>query len=375
VEGAAESAPDAMAAPPVEAAPQVDRWLVSWERAQQRVGEDLERRAFPGAVLAVGTRDQEPRFAAFGRQEWTESSPAVSADTTVYDLASLTKAVATTTAVMLLVQDGKIDLDQPVQRFLPHFQGQFKERVTFRHLLTHSSGLPAGTRLNGNSPGEVLQRLQRTRIPVPPGVQVVYSDIGFVVLGAAVERAAGEPMPAFLRRRVWEPLGMSRTRFLPGPDCMDCAPTLHLERGSRVPYRGQPADLTARRLGGITGQAGLFSTARDLARFAAMVANGGELDGVRIFTPETVREILRQQPGGGNRTLGWAAYCPGEEKEPDAACNAPVAYGHTGYTGTSLFVDPRSGHWQVLLSNRTYLARAPSRIGALRADLWQAFAE
>jgi CubicO group peptidase (beta-lactamase class C family) len=345
------------------------------ERAFARVQAGRDEYVYPGAALALGVRDRVHRIGAVGRQEWVESSEPVSADSTLYDLASLSKAVATTTAVMLLVDDGVIDLDQPVQRFLPDFQGQFKERVTFRHLLTHTSGLPAGTRLNGRTPAEVLRRLQRTLIPVPPGAQMVYSDIGFVVLWAAAERAAREPLPALLRRRVWEPLGMTRTRFLPGTECLACAPSLHLERGPRVPYRGQPADFTARRLGGITGNAGLFSTAHDLARFAAMMANGGELDGVRILSEAAVGEMLRQQPGAGNRSLGWHAYCPVEERASSEACLEPVAYGHTGFTGTAMLVDPQSGRWMVLLSNRTYLARAPDKIGALRAELWQALAE
>jgi serine-type D-Ala-D-Ala carboxypeptidase len=344
-------------------------------RVQEHVSGALEQRAFPGAGWAVGVRDQLHGAGAAGRHEWSEQSAPVSADSTLYDLASLTKAVATTTAVMLLVEDGKFDLDQPVQRFLPNFQGQFKERVTFRHLLTHTSGLPAGTRLNGRTPDEVLRRLQGTLIPVPPGTQTVYSDIGFAVLWAAASQAAGEPLPAMLRRRVWEPLGMTQTRFVPGAGCEKCAPTLHLERGARTPYRGMPADMTARRLGGIAGNAGLFSTTADLARFAAMMASGGELDGVRILSGESVGEILRQQPGAGDRTLGWEAYCPAEEKRRHDPCALPVAYGHTGYTGTSLFVDPQSGRWAVLLSNRTYLPRSANRMRELRAGLWNALAE
>jgi serine-type D-Ala-D-Ala carboxypeptidase len=364
--------PPAFAAAPGSSASAVS--AAAWDRARARVGADLERQAFPGAVLGVGGAGALRGLVGFGRHEWVESSTAISADSTLYDLASLTKAVATTTAVLLLVEGGKLGLDDPVQRYLPGFQGQFKERVTIRHLLTHTSGLPAGTRLNGRTPAEVLQRLQRTLIPVPPGSQVVYSDIGFVILWAAAERAAGEPLPAFLRRRVWIPLGMTQTRFVPGADCSACAPTLHLERGSREPYRGQPADHTARRLGGIAGNAGLFSTGHDLARFAMMIANGGELDGVRILSEASVRELLRQQPGAGDRTLGWQAYCPAEEKSTGSPCERPTAYGHTGYTGTSLFVD-ENGRWMLLLSNRTYLPRAASRIGELRADLWRALAE
>jgi serine-type D-Ala-D-Ala carboxypeptidase len=348
---------------------------LAWGHAEVRLRAEAERKAFPGAAMAAGTRDHVDGIAAVGRHEWAEDSRPISADSTLFDLASLTKAVATTTAVMLLVEDGALSLDDPVQRHLPGFQGQFKERVTIRHLLTHTSGLPAGTRLNGRTPAEVLRRLQRTLIPVPPGTQVVYSDIGFVILWAAAESAAGEPLPRLLQRRVWEPLGMTSTRFAPGGACVHCAPTLHLERGPRIPFRGEPADLTARRLGGIAGSAGLFSNAQDLARFAAMIANGGLLDGARILSEASVREMLRQQPNAGNRTLGWVAFCPEEERTAGSPCERPEAFGHLGFTGTSIHVDPVSGRWVVLLSNRTYLPRARNEIGELRTDIWRALAE
>lgn len=363
--GASDAAPD-------EAA----RAAAAWTRAEARLHLELENSAFPGAALAAGVGARTLGMAAVGRHEWDADAAAVAAESTLFDLASLTKAVATTAAVMLLVEDGVLSLDDPVQRHLPGFEGQYKDRVTLRHLLTHTSGLPAGTRLNGRTPDEVLRRLLRTLIPVPPGTQVVYSDIGFVVLWAAAERAAGEPLPALLRRRVWEPLGMASTRFAPGAECDACAPTLHLERGPREPYRGRPADPTARRLGNVAGNAGLFSTVHDLARFAAMIARGGELDGVRVLSAESVREMLRQQPGAGNRTLGWVAFCPDEDERRRAEpCAEPEGYGHLGYTGTSLQVDPRTGRWMVLLSNRTYLPRAENRLGEVRTALWHELAE
>jgi CubicO group peptidase (beta-lactamase class C family) len=369
---------DAAPEPPIIAAIGAERPTLSpaaWDRMQARVAADMERGAFPGAVLIVGSGPDVLAVSEHGRLEWVDRSAAVSAVSTLYDLASLTKAVATSVAVWLLIEDGRMSLDDPVQRYLPGFQGQYKERVTIRHLLTHTSGLPPGTRLNGRTPEEVLTRIQRTLIPVPPGTEVSYSDVGFAILWAAAERAAGEPLPTLLRRRVWEPLGMESTRFRPGRDCEECAPTLHLEQPPRVPYRGEPADHTARRLGGIAGNAGLFSTAADLARFAGMIAGGGAIDGVRVLSEESVAALLTQADGAGNRTSGWEAYCPDEERRPGAACARPLAFGHTGFTGTSMYVDPRTGRWMVLLTNRTYLPRAPSRIAELRAELWHTLAE
>jgi serine-type D-Ala-D-Ala carboxypeptidase len=325
--------------------------------------------AYPGAVLAVGTGPTVDRITALGKIGWRDASPPVVADSTIYDLASLTKAVATTVAVLLLAQDGTIDLDAPVRRHLPEFEGRWKDDVTWRHLLTHTSGLPPGAAIRGNTPAERGRRILRTLLAVPPGRQVAYSDVGFVALWAAAQRAAGEPLPRMLDRRVWQPLGMHDTHYNPGRDCEWCAPTLRLQTGE--PFRGLPADLMGRQLAGHTGNAGLFSTGPDLARFMAMVGGGGELDGVRILTPESVAELFRQQPGAGRRTLGWTAFCPDEAPDAAIACAAPLAYGHTGWTGTSLWLNPRDGRWTVLLTNRSYeRPNRPAPLDDLRRDLF-----
>jgi serine-type D-Ala-D-Ala carboxypeptidase len=324
--------------------------------------------AYPGGVLAVGRGGRIERLAGIGKIGWRAASPPVVADSTIYDLASLTKAMATTMAVLLLVQDGRIALDEPVRRHLPGFEGRWKDDVTWRHLLTHTSGLPPGAAIRGTSPEERLRRLLRTLLLTPPGRQVEYSDIGYVVLWAAATRAAGEPLPALLRRRVWEPLGMRDTGFAPGTDCDACAPSLRLSTGQ--PFRGLPSDLLARRLGNVAGHAGLFATAPDVARFTAMIAGGGELDGVRILDAALVGELLRQQPGAGRRTLGWTAFCPDEQPRPSQPCARPIAYGHTGWTGTSLQIAPEGGHWVVLLTNRSYeRSERPVPLEMLRRDL------
>lgn len=364
--GETKAVPETIAVAP----PRLDP--VSVSAAEGALREALDDRAFPGAAMAVGIRGRAEREVGVGNVRWSDQAPEVSARETVYDLASLTKLVATTTAVMLLVEDGRIALDDPVQRSLPEYEGVGKERVTWRHLLTHTAGLPAGANIRGSTDRERLRRLLRTRLTQSPGQGVTYTDLGFLVLWAAAERVAGEPLPQLLERRVWRPLGMNDTGFLPGQECEACAPTLLLSTGE--PYRGRPNDLYARRVGGIAGNAGLFSTAHDLGRYAAMLAGGGELDGVRVLRPETVREMLRQQPGTGRRTLGAKAFCPGEPARAELACEAPVAYGHTGWTGTSLWVDPESGVWTVLLTNRTYNVRTPADISGLRWEIFRAAA-
>ena len=338
------------------------------DSANTDVQRAVAERDIPGATLAIGNRGRILETRGYGRVGWKETDEPASPDSTAYDLASLTKAVATTTATLLLVQDGRIKLDDPVQRWLPEFQGKWKERVTWRHLLTHTSGLPPAGKMRGRSPNERLQSLVNTTLNVPPGTDVQYSDVSFIVLWTAAERAAGEPLPSFLERRVWRPLGMNSTSFWPGLECDNCAPTQLLKSGEL--YRGKPSDPTAHKLGIPTGNAGLFSTAHDLARFTAMIANEGSLDGVRILRPAIVRELFTQQSHAGHRTLGWQAFCPAEDPSQQQPCARPIAYGHTGWTGTSLWVDPKRGVWVVILSNRSYNVKCPPSLEELREDVF-----
>lgn len=325
-------------------------------------------RVVPGAVLAIGDSDHVVQTAGYGRVGWKATDTPVSPESTMYDLASLTKAIGTTSAVLLLVQDGKIGLDDPVQRWLPEFQGKWKERVTWRQLLTHTSGLPPAAKLRGSQPSQRLSSVLNTNLNSPPGTGVQYSDVSFIVLWTAAQRAAGEPLPQLLERRVWRPLGMRSTAFWPGEECTRCAPTMLLKSGE--PYRGKPSDPTAHKLGIPSGNAGLFSTADDLGRFTAMIANGGELNGVRIFRKDLVDGLFTQQPGAGHRTLGWEAFCPAEHPTQQQACAKPIAYGHTGWTGTSLWLDPNRGVWVVILSNRSYNVKKPPSLEELREDVF-----
>jgi CubicO group peptidase (beta-lactamase class C family) len=338
--------------------------------AQRVVRDEVARGGFPGGALAVGVRDTTLLEVGVGRTAWGRLAPPVDADETLYDLASLTKAVATTTAVMVLVDDGKMRLDDPIARWLPHFTGRGREKVTVRQVLTHTAGLPAAMPVRdfGSAGDRLFRVVASVDLVDDPGAAVLYSDVGFVLLGLAAGNAAGQPLPAFLRKRVWEPLGMAHTRFEPGIDCPVCAPTLTLNDGS--PFAGKTNDPFSRELGGITGNAGLFSTAHDLGRFAGMLANGGELGGVRIVRESTLRQFRQAQPGAGTRGLGFEVFCREGTVPDEKKCKTPYAYGHTGYTGTSMWIDPESGIWVVLLANRTYLPRAPNHIRAIRRTLY-----
>jgi CubicO group peptidase (beta-lactamase class C family) len=353
--------------------PENHRWFVPQppptESADALVRDAVAQRMVPGATLAIGRGASFIELAGYGRLGWTEHDPLVSADSTIYDVASMTKALATVTAVFLLVQDGKIALDDVVQRRLPAFRGKWKETVTWRHLLTHTSGLRPGARIRGHTAAARLAGVLREPLTTPPGNHVEYSDIGFIVLYTAAERVAGEPLPRFLKRRVWLPLGMRSTSFWPGTACTRCAPTETLRSGK--PYRGEPSDPIAHALGVPTGNAGLFSTAPDVGRFAAMIANGGELNGVRILRPDLVTALAEQVPGAGHRTLGWEAFCQYEHLTQQQPCQKPVAFGHTGWTGTSFWIDAASHSWVVVLSNRTYDVKQPPSLDPLRAAVFE----
>ncbi|MQA90713.1 MAG: serine hydrolase [Gemmatimonas sp.] len=332
-------------------------------RAMSSVEMEVYRGNLPGAAVAVGRWGTTVLERGIGTYDRTPLSPHVHPDHTIYDLASLTKVVATTTAVMLLVEDGMIDLDTPVSNYLPSFSSAPKSWVTIRHLLTHSSGLPAGTGTFPASRWASLQKILDMPLVTSPGERVVYSDLGFVILWLTAEAAYGGSLEQLLVDRVYHPLGMGATRFNPGPACTRCAPT-----DERDGYRGLVHDPIARNLGGIAGNAGLFSTAHDLSRFAAMLVNGGELNGVRVLQKSTIDLFTQRQPGADTRALGWDT--PDDDGHGASGLSiSRSAFGHTGFTGTSLWVDPDRGTWTVLLSNRTYGPRGRNPMRALRREL------
>jgi len=332
-------------------------------QAQHEVAAEVERGAFPGAALAVGRGSRVVLEEGIGRMGW-DGEDAVDPDWTLYDLASLSKVVGTTTAAMLLVEDGKLSLDEPVSSYVPEFTGGGKESVTVRMLLTHSAGLPEGADVYGPTADDALQHALRVPLAYTPGSRALYSDLSMVVLFAVAERAAGEPVYRLLDRRIFTPLSMRSTTYVPGDPCDRCAASIRGNAG----FRGRVHDPIARQLGGFSGNAGLFSTAHDLARFAAMLAGEGELNGVRVLRASTVREFTRRQPGAGTRALGWDTPTGGDSGAAGSRIS-PTAFGHTGYTGTSLWVDPERGTWVVLLANRTYDPQGANRIQALRRSV------
>jgi CubicO group peptidase (beta-lactamase class C family) len=320
--------------------------------------------AFPGAYAVVGNRERILAEYGVGRLDW-KASPSPDAHT-LWDLASLTKVVATTTLVMQLVERGMVDLDAPVRRYLPEWTGANKERVTVRHLLTHTSGLPAFKPYDQQThdPDSLAKLMFATALDTVPGARMVYSDIGAYMLGRLVERLCGQPLDACAQARVFAPLGMTETTFRPPVTLLArIAPTeFDSLRGGLV--RGKVHDERAYYLGGVSAHAGLFGSAHDLARFARMYLNGGTLDGARILTPATIRTFTTLQVS--NRALGW--------QKPDGSNSAghamsADAFGHTGFTGTSIWMDPQRDIFIILLSNRVNPTRANTRINQVRVAL------
>ncbi|HYR31136.1 MAG TPA: serine hydrolase domain-containing protein [Gemmatimonadales bacterium] len=337
--------------------------------------------AFPGAVVAVGRHGRLALLAPVGHYAANDPRPVEPG--TIYDLASLTKVIALTTVCILLVDQGKLDLDAPVQRYVPEFQGPMKDQVTIRHLLTHSGGLAADLPLwdSTRTRAAALRMVDTSPLLSPPGTQFVYSDLSAIVLMQVVERITGRPFDQVLAADVFTPLGMTATRFLPPQSWHDrIAPT---EVDTFFRHRlliGEVHDESAARLGGVSGNAGLFANAPDLARFASwlLAVRAGPLTpghgpGVNPPWPDSalVRRFTTKQdmPPGSSRALGWdtpSGHSSGGSAPP------PDAFGHTGYTGTSIWLYPSQDMFVILLTNRVNPTRTNIRILQVRprvADL------
>jgi len=338
---------------------------------------EVDSGAFPGGVLALGRHGRLALLAPVGHYGVDDSRPVDAG--TLYDIASLTKVVGLTTACMLLVDSGQLDLDAPITRYVPEFRGPMKDHVTVRHLLTHSAGLVADLPLYDSTAtrAAALAAVDTTTLVAPPGTSYTYSDLSAIVLMQAVERVTGKSFDRFLAERVFGPLGMPSTRFLPPPSSRDrVAPTEHDTVFRHRWLRGEVHDESAARLGGVSGNAGLFSNALDLSRFAAMLLNDGAWDTLQLIRAETVAEFTRRQniPAGSTRALGWDT--PSDSGYSSAGAKlSRRSFGHTGYTGTSMWMDPERDLFIVLLTNRVHPTRANTAILRVRASVAELVAE
>jgi CubicO group peptidase (beta-lactamase class C family) len=366
----------------------------SFASAFSLIRQAVADRAFPGASLAVTHSGKLIVLKSFGSFVQKEDSPGAPSrllrqgenfdvkPATVYDLASLTKPVATTTMAMLLYERGLLELDAPVAGTLPEIlevptADPRRREITFRMLLAHSSGLPAYEKLflKATSRTDLLKAAFTTPLAADPGTRAEYSDIGFIILGMALERIAGKPLDRFCQREVFRPLVMIRTTFNPPAKIRGQIPPTADEtsraaktedKSTRSTFRdrivqGGVQDENASVLGGVAGHAGLFSSAEDIARFAHAMLRGGD----PILRPETVSLFTHREslPLGTSRTLGWDT--PSTPSQ-SGKCFGPRSYGHLGYTGTSLWIDPDRELSITLLTNRTWPDCSNTAIKQLR---------
>ncbi|HEX8031985.1 MAG TPA: exo-beta-N-acetylmuramidase NamZ domain-containing protein, partial [Vicinamibacterales bacterium] len=327
----------------------------------------------------VGRADQTLYEKAFGFRATVPAQESMSVDT-IFDLASLTKVVGTTTAVMTLVEEGRIRLNDPVASYLPGFERYGKAGITIRHLMTHVSGLRPDVDLHPWTGYDAAIELAKNEVPTAaPGATFVYSDINFFVLGDIVARVSGQSLDAYLKARVFGPLGMTETGFLPAKTLLPrIAPTERCaeqdawpcKRPDAAPLRGVVHDPTARRMGGIAGHAGLFSTAHDLKIFARMLLGKGKLGTTRVLSAATVAAMTSQQTPPGMtavRGLGWDIDTTFSGNRGDLFPVGP-SYGHTGFTGTSLWIDPTSDSYVIFLSSRLH-PDGTGDVGQLRSRI------
>ncbi|WP_377267126.1 serine hydrolase domain-containing protein [Peterkaempfera sp. SMS 1(5)a] len=350
---------------------------MGWAEAAEVLQRAVADEAVPGAVLVAGIGDGpveagEPRqILACGRTGQPGPQGLMAPDT-VFDLASLTKVVATLPAVLRLADQGALSLDDPVCRHLPAFRGEGKDEVTIRRLLAHSSGLPAHRELDRlpGGPRDRIAAVLAEPLVAAPGSTVCYSDLGFILLGEIVSAVAGVPLEQAVAELVLDPLGMTSTRYRPPADWRPRVAATEAPPGGD-PKVGVVHDENAEALGGVAGHAGLFSTAADVARYLTSCWLAEES---LVLSRAMRAEAVRCQTEGmdGRRGLGWTLR--GDRWDHMSVAWPQTGAGHTGFTGTSVAVDPVSGLWAVLLTNAVHLGRGRSGIIALRRQVHDALA-
>ncbi len=338
--------------------------------------EGIEQRAFPGAAVAVARGNDLLALKALGRFTYDPTSPDIRPDT-IWDLASVTKVVATTAMAMILYERGELDIEMPLEAIVPEFirdnTDPRRAEVTIRMLLAHSSGLPSYYRMYEycHSRQQLIEACYKCELTADPGTRAEYSDIGFVVLGVALERIAGETLDSFCRREVFGPLAMTHTTFNPPAQSRDSIPPTEDDQRFRMRVvQGEVNDENAWVLGGVAGHAGVFSTATDVARFGHCMINGG----TPILRPETVALFTRREssPNGTSRALGWDT--PSQPSQSGKHFS-PRSFGHLGFTGTSLWCDPEKQVTITLLTNRTWPDRQSQKIKQIRPRFHDAVME
>jgi CubicO group peptidase (beta-lactamase class C family) len=332
------------------------------------VRSGIEAGLYPGAVVVIGRRDSVLYTRGYGHFTWNPASPVPDVDSTLWDLASISKVVGTASSALRLVDRGRLDLDAPVRRYLPRFSGGPKNLVTVRMLLDHTSGLksyvPIYLKAHG-SRARAIDLLYAQPLLRPPGDSAEYSDLNALLLGLIVEKVGKMPLDRFAAREVFTPLGMRQTMYRPSARLRRRIVPSGMWRGQPVP--GDVNDQNAVAFGGVAGHAGVFSTGMDLARFAQVWLRGGIGPEGRWVKSATMGRFLTRGANSGSRLLGWDSPELGlEEPSVFGTLISEAAYGHTGFTGTELWIDPARDLFLVFLTNRTFDPKAHDSMHGLK---------
>lgn len=329
----------------------------------------IEEAVAPGVAIAVGRNGHIAYMKGYGYIDWNQpGSPAVDTNT-LYDLASLTKVIATTTLAMILEEAGQLDLNRTVASYLPEFNSPEKAQITVKQLLTHSGGLEAGANIYRTARGrdQYLAQINARPLQYTPGTSMIYSDWDMILLQLVMERITGKTLDVLASEKIFRPLGMIDTQFQPPISLRPRIAPTQVDDARGGLLWGTVHDENAWAMGGVAGHAGLFSTAKDLALFSMMILNGGEgVNGVRIVKPATIARWTARQGKESTRTLGWDS--------PEGGSSAgqffsPWSFGHTGFTGTSIWIDPEKDLFVVVLTNRVNPTGNNTRHVQLRRDV------
>ncbi len=340
------------------------------------VNDAIKDSAFPGAVVLVEKNGKIIFEKAFGHFTYDKNSPPVRTST-LFDLASVSKVIATTTAAMVCFDRKLFKLDDKVSKFIPEFSQNGKGDITIRNLLLHNSGLPAYKRFYKfcKNADDVLKDIYSTKLEYPTGSQTVYSDLGMILMGKIIEKVTGMTLDQFAKKEIFIPLGMKNTMYNP-PDSLKkkCAPTEIDNYWRHKLIQGEVHDETAAMLGGVAGHAGLFSTAEDIAKVLQMLLQKGKFKGKQIVKAGTIRLFITKQSAGGgeesSRALGWDTKSPVGSSAGNLFSDK--SYGHTGFTGTSVWTDPTRNLFVVFLTNRVYPTRENNKLLKVRPALHDA---
>jgi CubicO group peptidase (beta-lactamase class C family) len=327
----------------------------------------IKRGLYPGAVVIIGRHNRILYQRGYGHFTWSRRSAVPSPSTTLWDLASVSKVVGTMSVALRFVDEGKLDLDTPVTQYFPAFGGGDKDRVTVRMLLDHTSGLRPYIPFyrTAASREEAITELLADPLRRLPGTAPEYSDLNAILLGLVLERVGGAPLDSLVMREVTRPLGMPQTLYRPAPTLLRRVAPSSSSHGQ--PVAGMPNDQNAVVFGGVAGHAGLFATGRDLARYAQVWLRKGTLAKGRWVRAATMEQFLTPGSQSGTRLLGWDSP-DGDAEGPTAFGErlSSAAYGHTGWTGTQIWIDPRRDMFMIFLTNRSFDPRRTRSLAGLR---------